>query len=498
MVLAPISLQRANFPEITGDIMIPVTQRKKLLRNFRKCLAVSGFSIALVGSLLFTGCANIQPPMGGKKDTIPPVLTKAAPLENTLNFKGNTLRFEFDEFIRLNNLNENLIINPPAEKYPIILSKLRNLSVKLLDTLQPNTTYTINFGDAVVDVNENNPLKNFSYAFSTGPYIDSLELSGRIVDAETGLADSTLTIILHSHGEDSTVVKEKPRFVTRPNGQGVFHFDHLPGGKFFIFGLKDEGVKRYTSNRILFAFYDSLVTTGSADSIMLRAFIGEKEPEKVIKTTSLPGKSDKDNKDDKKLKFVTSVTGNSQDLLSPLSITFTHKLKTLDSAKIHITDTLFNPVAYSMVKDTTGMGIQLRTTWKDDAFYTLVLEKGFAADSAGATTTKTDTIDFKTKAESEYGALKIKFTGLDMSRHPVLQFVENTAVSNSAPLTGSTYTIKLFRPAQYTIRILYDANQNGVWDTGDYWKKVQPEFVIPVEQQLNIKANWDNEFDINL
>lgn len=463
-----------------------------------KCIATGSFLACLFLSLLFTGCANIQSPMGGKKDTIPPVLVKVAPAENSRNYKGSVIRFEFNEYIKLDNLNENLIINPPPDKYPLIQSKLRNLSVKLLDTLQANTTYTINFGNAVRDVNENNPLKNFSFAFSTGPHLDSLELAGRVTDAETGLPDSTLTIILHSKADDSTVAKEKPRFVTRPNGSGAFRFDHLPGGKFFIFALKDEGVKRYTSNQIPFAFYDSLVAAGSADSIMLRSFIGEKEPEKQAKT-SLLGKNEKDNKEDKKLRFTTSVGGTPQDLLGPLTITFVKKIKEFDTAKIRLTDTLFNPISgYHIVKDTTGKELELQVPWKDNESYKLVLEKGFAADSAGATTTKADTITFKTKAESEYGTLKLKITGIDMSKHPVLQFVEATEISKSVPLTSNTYSIKLFKPAQYKLRILYDSNQNGIWDTGNYWKKIQPEVVLPVDKPINVKANWDNEFEINL
>src|SRR6185369_6252432 len=132
-----------------------------------------------------------------------------------INFKGNSIRFQFDEYVKLENLNENLIINPPAEKYPVIDSKLRTVSIKIKDTLQPNTTYTFNFGNAIRDVNENNPFKGFSYSFSTGSYIDSLELSGTIVDAETGMPDSTLLILLHSNPDDSAIAKEKPRFITR-------------------------------------------------------------------------------------------------------------------------------------------------------------------------------------------------------------------------------------------------------------------------------------------
>ncbi len=460
-------------------------------------LTVIGFIALLFYALLLTGCANIQSPMGGPKDTIPPVLIKAEPNENTTNFKGNTIRFSFNEYVKLENLNENLIINPPAEKFPIFQSKLRTVTVKIKDTLQPNTTYSINFGDAIRDVNENNPFKNFNYAFSTGPYIDSLDIVGRLQDAETGIADSTLLIILHKSEADSAVAKVKPRFATRPNGKGVFRFDHLPPGKFYIFALKDEGVKRYTSNQIPFAFYDTTVIAGGTDSIMLRSFIAEKEPEKKSKPPAT-GKNDKE-KEDKKLKFVTSVSAGSQDLLSPMTLTFPTKLKTVDSSKIRLTDTLYNDLSgYKLSGDTTGTILTITNAWKDNESYKLILAKGFATDSLGATTTKPDTISFKSKAESEYGSLKLTITGVDMSKHPVLQFTENNTVSLSAPFTGTVYTVKLFKPGQYKLRILYDANQNGIWDTGDYWKKIQPETVIPVEMAVNVKANYENEVEIEL
>lgn len=452
---------------------------------------------AIILFSLFTSCANIQPPLGGPRDSLPPVLLKAAPDENSLRFQGNTIRFQFSEYVKLDNLSDNLIINPPAERFPNILSKLRTVTVKIKDTLQPNTTYTINFGNSIRDVNENNPLRGFSYSFSTGDYIDSLELSGKIIDAETGKPDSTLLIILHSKDDDSTVAKEKPRFATRANGKGQFTFDHLPEGDFYIYALKDEGIKKYTSNSTPFAFYDRKVKAGEEDSVELRFFVGEKEePRKKPASTNKP--KEKDPKEDKKLKYTVSAQGG-QDLLEPLSITFARPTANIDSSKIRLTDTLDAPIAITgFERDTLGMSIKLQSAWKEGFFYRLYLDKGFATDSAGVTTTRPDTVDFKSRGESEYGQVKVKFAGLDISKHPVLQWIEGDKVFLSAALTSNEYFVKLFKPGQYKVRILYDANQNGIWDTGNYWKKLQPEFVISVEQPFGIKANWENEFEVNL
>lgn len=446
-----------------------------------------------------TGCANIQSPMGGPRDSLPPKLIKASPAENAVNFSGHTIRFEFDEFVQLDNASQNLLINPSADNYPIVQSKLRTVTIKIKDTLQPNTTYTYNFGNAIKDVNENNAFKDFSYSFSTGAYIDSLTLDGLVLNAETGLPDSTLIVILHSQTDDSAVAKEKPRFITRLDGKGTFHFDHLPADSFSIFAIKDEALRRYSSNSIPFAFLNRRVSTRVPDSLItLRFFTGEKEPEKRPASTNTGGKK----KTEEKLRYTTSLEGSEQDILSPLSLMFSKPVDTVDFSKMILTDTLFQPLGdYKWIKDandTTGKTYQLKLNWKDDFHYQLLLSKGFATDTSGTAYAKTDTLVFKTKPESQYGSVKIKFKGLEISQHPLLQWILNEKVIESIPLTSSEYRVKLFRPGQYRLRIVQDANQNGVWDTGNYWKKLQPEMVTAVEQLLNVKANWENEFDVNL
>ncbi len=461
-----------------------------------KHVNIAGFFCACPCIILFlsisTGCANIQPPLGGPKDTLAPSLIKAIPALNTVNFNENKITLQFNEYVKLDNLNENLIINPPAERFPAIEGKLRTVSIKIKDTLQPNTTYTLNFGNAIKDVNEGNPLKNFSYSFSTGAHIDSLELQGKVILAETGQPDSSLIVVLYSNMNDSAVAKEKPRFVTRLNGKGEFHFDHLPAGSFNIFALKDEGLKRYTNNEILLAFFDRPISTYPVDTtILLRAFAGEKPPPKAA-TAAAKGK-------EAKIQYSTSLENGEQDLLNPLTISFANKITGFDTAKIKLTDTLYSIMpGYSIIKDTSLKTIKIVQQWKEHMPYKLVLGKGFAHDSAGNSYAKSDTVSFVARGEADYGSIKLKFTGIDNASHPVLQWVENNAIVQSMPLTSGEYRAKLFSPGQYKIRILYDANNNGIWDTGNYWKKIQPEKVIAVDQSISIKANWDNEFDVAL
>src|SRR5439155_14441883 len=210
--------------------------------SMRKLAIIPASVIILISVISGPGCANIIPPQGGFRDSIPPVLLKASPEDSSTNFKTNRITLTFDEYISdIQNSLQNLIISPVPKRDPDIESKLRTVIIKLKDTLEPNTTYTINFGDAIRDINEGNVAKNFTYIFSTGTTFDSLTLSGKVVLAENGKVDSTLSVMLHKNGKDSAVASEKPRYVTRLDSSGNFTFRNLPGGTFYIYALKTEG-----------------------------------------------------------------------------------------------------------------------------------------------------------------------------------------------------------------------------------------------------------------
>ena len=130
--------------------------------------------------------------------------------------------------------------------------------------------------------------------------------------------------------------------------------------------------------------------------------------------------------------------------------------------------------------------------------YRLIMEPAAVADSLGNSLSRTDTIRFSTKRESEYGNLVLRFSNLDLGKMPVLQFVQGDEIKESYPLTATTWSKKLFKPGEYEVRILFDRNNNGKWDPGNYAKKLQPEKVMALPQRLSIRANWDNERDIAL
>ncbi len=462
-------------------------------KAFIFCLVMFVSTIGLFNGI---GCANIIPPTGGARDTLPPVLVRANPPDSTVNFRGKSITLQFNEYLAdLQNISNNIIFTPTFQNNPNIDVRARTITVRFRDSLEKNTTYVLNFGDAIADINETNVLHGFTYTFSTGTALDSLELSGRVVLAETGGTDTTLVALLHRHFNDSAVNKERPMYAVKLDRNGRFHFKHLPADTFALYILGDAGItRRYQTKNQLFAFYDKPVFGGSKDSIVLYAY--REETRINNPSVNLPTRS---GNSERRLRF-TVPTESQQDLLNDYVINFSVPLKNFDSSKIHVsTDSLFTAAAITSRLDSTKKQIRINTQWKENKRYNLVLEKDFATDTGGRQLLKTDTLFITTKKLADYGNVVIRFRNLNMSRNPILQFVQNNQVITSVPVKSATFTQTLFPPGEYSLRILYDKNGNGKWDPGKFYKeRKQPEIVEAVPQPITIKAAWDNEFDIVL
>jgi hypothetical protein len=453
------------------------------------------FLIIYILSITGSGCAQIGAPTGGPRDSIPPVLVSAVPQLLTTNFTGNKITLNFDEYINVNDVQKNVLVSPFPKTFPIIDFKLKTVTIKLKDTLLANTTYAINFGNAIVDNNEGNPFNEFTYVFSTGKTIDSLKFHGTVLMAETGKADTTLQALLYRNANDSTVEQRKPDYIAKIDANGKFTFTNLSEGIYRIYALKDgDGGKTYNSKIESFAFANTDITVAAiTDSITLYAYEEEKDKKKGQAATPRTAA-------DKKLKFTTSISNNvSLDLLTDLQLQFNNKLKIFDTTKIILTDTNFNKIAgSSILLDSTRKIVSIKNKWPFETPYRLIINKEAVSDSANNLLTKTDTIRFNTKKESDYGSLVLHFTKIDLARHPVIQFLSNAEIVKSVPVTGPAWSDKLFTPGEYELRILYDTNNNGVWDPGNYAKKVQPENAVTLDKKLTIKADWENERDIEL
>ncbi|HKC36962.1 MAG TPA: Ig-like domain-containing protein [Chitinophagaceae bacterium] len=448
--------------------------------------------------VVLSGCANMIPPTGGDRDSLPPLLLKVTPPDSSKGFNTKTITFTFDEFVdQPQDFYKNLIVSPNYSVPPGYDVKLRTLTVKIKDTLEPNTTYYYNFGDAIKDINEGNILHNFSYIFTTGNTLDTLQLSGKVVLAETGGIDSTLIVMLYKSGKDSAVINDNARYIARLDGKGNFRFLYLPQGIYYIYAMDNS--KRY-SDKSLFAFSDSAIgIRQGASPLTLYAFTETKE--QLSSTINFTGGNRPGGKpDERRLKFSSNLSGNMQDLLGDFNLTFERPLRNLDTSKLQLsTDTTFNPASATWKTDSLKKKLTLKINWKENTLYNLILDKDFAEDSSGRKLLKTDTISFTTKKQADYGSLKISFTNIALSRNPVLQFSQNGQVIKTFPLSSTELYQALFNPGDYDLSILYDENKNGHWDPGKFFgERKQPELVKPLNKKITIRPSWDNEFEITL
>lgn len=463
------------------------------LRSFILPLFILSFFV--VASLLGGGCAQIGTPTGGVKDSLPPVLIKASPAKGSRNVITNKITLDFNEYIDVTDLQQNLVISPLQNRNPSIVANPRSISLKFRDTLLPNTTYIINFGNAIRDINENNVLKDFTYVFSTGNTIDSLTLNGKVTLAETGEIDSTMIVMLYRNAVDSTVQKKKPNYIAKVNRDGNFNFTNLPADNFKIYALKDgDGGKTYNALSETFAFADEEVSTKNNDAITLFAY-AEKiaaNNQNTLSTAAIKKELEK------KLKVSNNILG-AKDLLEPLELTFNNPLKIFDTNKIYLADTFYKRIPAVQYKpDSTARRLTLFTKWQPETALILIIDKDAAEDSAGTKLLKTDTIRFTTKRNEDYGKLVLRFNNIDLTKNPVIQFTLGDIVKYSYPILSTEFSNNMFPPGDYGVRILYDKDKNGKWTPGNYLKKLQPELVIALPQKLAVKADWDNEREINL
>ena len=182
-----------------------------------------------------TRCAQITPLTGGKKDATPPKALTYYPKNASLNFNSKVIEIQFNEYISLKDIVNQFIITPQTKEIPDIQAFGKKLKIVFNETLLPNTTYKLAFGNAISDLNESNTIQNFEYIFSTGETIDSLKLSGKVISALDMQPVSKILIGLYERdAEDSIVYKQKPLYISKTNEAGEFKFNYLPNTFFKI------------------------------------------------------------------------------------------------------------------------------------------------------------------------------------------------------------------------------------------------------------------------
>lgn len=196
--------------------------------------------IIIILCLLVSSCARIVTPKGGEKDLIPPKYVSSTPKENSVNFHGNSIEINFNEYIVLDNATGKLIVSPPLKKKPTIGSKLKTLYIKDLDSLQENTTYIFDFGDAITDFTEGNRLSHFSFAFSTGNQIDTLSYKGRLLNAYTLKPEPAKYVALYRNHDRKYIRENIPDYITRADSSGRFYFQNIKEGEYFVLAFDDQ------------------------------------------------------------------------------------------------------------------------------------------------------------------------------------------------------------------------------------------------------------------
>lgn len=210
--------------------------------------------------LIVYACASTGTPDGGPYDETPPKFVRATPEPNATGNTRKKISIEFDEFIKIENAAEKVIISPPQTEMPEVKASGKKVLVEFFDTLRNNTTYTIDFGDAIVDNNEGNPMGNFAYAFSTGETIDTMEVSGTVLNAQDLEPIKGIQVGLHKNLNDTAFTKLPFDRISRTDSRGHFSIKGVAPGKYRIYALKD-GNQNYLfdSKTEIIAYSDSII-----------------------------------------------------------------------------------------------------------------------------------------------------------------------------------------------------------------------------------------------
>jgi uncharacterized protein (DUF2141 family) len=478
----------------------------------------------------------------------------------TINFKGNEIRIYFNEYIKLKNLQKNLIISPPMDIPPTLypLSTSKYIKIVFQDTLRKNTTYSINFGNSIVDNNEENPYEYYKYVFSTGSYIDSLKVLGTITDAQLLKPEEFVSVMLYevnSDFSDSIIYTKKPLYVANTqNNPDSFQIENLKEGKYLLIALKDNN-SNYTFQPKIdkIGFIENLITVPADTSYTLNLFKetpayaltrpnavnqnqivfgyeGEATSLEFEILTPMPEdfryhltkvqKKDTLNywfKPKIELDSVTFKVSNSvyvdtvqvriRNLLldslkfspikagilafdEPFEISSNLPMISLNKEYIHIQDKDSINVVFEAHLDTYLNLLQLHFEKKERQNYFITLFPEAITEFFGGTN---DTLHYKvsTRTPSDYGFLTLYLNHIASFPILVQLVTEKGEVSKEMYSTEkSTFEFANLTPGKYYIRIVYDTNANGKWDTGNFLKRIQPEVIIYYPKLIDIRANW--------
>ena len=521
--------------------------------------------------LFFSQCAKKGRPSGGPKDEDAPLFVTADPPYESINFDKNEINIYFNEYIKLKDLNKQLIVSPPLNpSNPSLISPQGSpskfINIKILDTLKENSTYIFDFGNSVQDNNESNTLERFKYVFSTGTYIDSLTLEGSVKNSFKSEDLKNIKLLLYrldSSYSDSAVYKRKPDYVTSSLDTSNYKFSNLRKGNYLLVALNDERSDYlFNPKADEIGFLKDTISL-PRDSILkdIISIFKEELPYKFKRGKEISkgqlilgyeGKVTKIN-----IETISAVPDNFQTITFPekdkdtinlwhtpierdslifkvnnngISDTIVIKLrkKEIDSLKVSrqtigvldYKDTLFLSTNNPIIKiDTTK--INFIDTDTINILYTPYISKkenkiGFIFQKKFKKTyklnvypnaltdifnTSNDTIisQFKTRSLEDYGEITLDVK--NTKKTPViiqLTDLNDKTIAQETTNVSKNISFKYLNPNRYKIRIIYDINNNGKWDTGNYLAKKQPELVEYLPEIQEVRANWQLPIVLNI
>ncbi len=519
---------------------------------------------------LFHGCASVQSPTGGPRDTIQPAIVKETPKNLSKNFASKQIEIEFDEFVKLSNEFTEITISPALDYPPTFKAKKELLTIEFEKELEKNTTYTINFGKAIADVNESNVLKNYTYVFSTGNEIDSLSLSGKVINSLTEEKVKDVTVFILPLSQDSLFGKKRASFYTTTDTSGNFKLSNLREDTYRIYALNEQGggdriynnfneeigflteplkLNKDTSNLVLrlfkelptsFTVTDRKIEPDGKISLIFNKSIEKPEvnilepaelnikkivefsntndsasiwlPEITFDSIKVQVNSDKQNLDtvilrrnkrdtyNKSLTIIDNLTGTKLKPGSDLTIRFSAPIQNKQDNLINLLEDSIAVKSVEIIKSPADpRNYLIKYPWKLKKQYLLNIKENAFTDIVN-NKSKLYNRKFELDTEDNYGTISIKFTVPDTSKTYLVQWLgeKNEVKRQDKIRQNSTLNYIRYPTAKYFIRVIYDENNNGKWDSGNVKSKLQPEKSWTFEKIITLRPNWDLEETITI
>ncbi|MEL6986716.1 MAG: Ig-like domain-containing protein [Bacteroidota bacterium] len=508
-------------------------------------------------------CANQQMPTGGPKDEIPPTIdTENSTPNEQVNFTPEEIEIHFDEFVKLDDAFNQVVISPPTEKRPEITVKGKSVRVKFdkEEVLRENATYTINFGDAIKDITAGNVVENYTYVFSTGPFLDSLTTSGKVVDALEGKAVENITIMLYDNLADSVVYTEKPFYFAKTNKEGTFKINNIKEGTYKAVAFEDINRNfKFEPGNEKIGFLNDPIAINSDTSINLNFRVSLSQTplrliqksaikkglivlgfnqrpldisldlgglEPILQTTKndsiylwydvLPDTSfdiitkldtlwadtfninaNRIQEQYTSLKIVQAQNLNKGELCNGKSIIL-HTNRPIQSLNKNLVSIRDSSAAIEYEYNIQNDSILISSKWQENMPYTLTIDSNAIQDIFNESNDSLG-FNFITGSVKDFANLAITLDGLSSNQYYIISMEKGNSIIFKESIEGdSTFNknITLIKPDTYTFTIIQDDNKNGQWDGPNYDKGKQAE-KISKSTVDGLRANWDKDLIIN-